>query len=216
MTFGERIAFTLKAWPAVTAATIGLCYLTKTVAGWLGFDLPDQQSVELLRTYMIHAFDSPKLFLTAALLVAQVVVLMPVVEELVFRWLLCRLPQRLLSRRIKARDARQETGGTGEAGATAAPNTAIRQFDYSTIRLFDYSIIRLFDYSIILLSSVLFASAHYVQQPWPDAAFLALFFFGAAQCWLYRRTGRLWCAMLSHALFNLTNLVLLLLLPEAA
>ena len=208
MTFRERIAFTLKAWPAVTAATIGLCYLTKTVAGRLGFDLPDQQSVELLRAYMIHAFDSSKLFLAAALLVAQVVVLMPVVEELVFRWLLCRLPQRLLARRIKARDARQETGGTGEAGATAAPDSAIRQFDYSTIRLFDYS--------IILLSSVLFASAHYVQQPWPDAAFLALFFFGAAQCWLYRRTGRLWCAMLNHALFNLTNLVLLLLLPEAA
>ncbi len=205
MTFRERITFTLKAWPAVTAATIGLCYLTKTVAGWLGFDLPDQQSVELLRAYMIHAFDSPELFLTAALLVAQVVVLMPVVEEIVFRWLLFRLPTWLMARRVKARDARQETGGTGEAGA---PNSAIRQFDYSTIRLFDYS--------IILFSSVLFASAHYVQQPWPDAAFLALFFFGAAQCWLYRRTGRLWCAMLNHALFNMTNLVLLLLLPETA
>ena len=39
-------------------------------------------------------------------------------------------------------------------------------------------------------------------------AFIALFFCGLAWCWLYRRTGRLWCTMLSHSLFNLTNLVL--------
>ena len=64
------------------------------------------------------------------------------------------------------------------------------------------------------MSSALFSAAHYIAQPFPDAAFLALFFFGLAQCWLYRKTDRIWCAMLNHFLFNLTNLVLLFVVPE--
>ena len=172
----NRLTFTLKAWPVVAFATIGLCFLTKTVAGWVGIDLPDQQNVEVVKRCLERAFASARHFGVAALLVAQVVVLLPIAEELVFRGLFFRLPTRLFARRIP------------------------------------HSIIRLFDYSIIFLSSALFAAAHYLAQPWPDAAFLALFFFGAAQCWLYQKTGRLWCAMLNHALFNLTNLVLLLLL----
>ena len=43
-------------------------------------------------------------------------------------------------------------------------------------------------------------------------AFLALFFVGFAWCRLYRRTGRLWCTMLSHSIFNTINLALLILL----
>ena len=62
-----------------------------------------------------------------------------------------------------------------------------------------------------LVSAVLFSAAHYVAQPWPDNAFVALFFFGLVECWLYRRTERLWCAVLNHALFNAANLILLLL-----
>ena len=191
----NRLTFTLKAWPVVAFATIGLCFLTKTVAGWLGIDLPDQQNVEIVKRCLESAFASARHFGVAALLVSQVVIMLPIAEELVFRGLLFRLPTRLLARRITARDARHETGGSGETGAP-------------------HSIIRLFDYSIISLSAFLFSAAHYVQQPWPDSAFLALFFFGAAQCWLYRKTGRLWCAMLNHALFNLTNLALLFVVPE--
>lgn len=41
-------------------------------------------------------------------------------------------------------------------------------------------------------------------------AFIALFFVGLSWCWLYRRTGRLWCTMLSHSIFNAVNLVLAL------
>ena len=66
-----------------------------------------------------------------------------------------------------------------------------------------------------IFSAALFSAAHYLQFPFPDDAFLALFFFGLAQCWLYTKTDRLWCAMLNHGLFNLTNLILLFLLPEA-
>ena len=174
----HRIRFTLKVWPLVTIVTIGLCYLTQLVAGWFGIDLPDQQNVEVVKRCLENAFASPKHFGIAAFLVAQVVVLMPILEELLFRGLLFKIP---------CKGARK-------------------------IRPSSHSIIRSFDYSIIALSSALFSAAHYCQQPWPDSAFLALFFFGVAQCWLYRKTDRIGCAMLNHGLFNLTNLVLLFLM----
>ena len=63
-------------------------------------------------------------------------------------------------------------------------------------------------------SGILFVAAHYLKMPWPDNAFLALFFFAIAQCWVYKTTGRLWCIILTHALFNATNLILVLALPE--
>ena len=163
-----RIRLTLKVWPAVTIVTIGLCYLTQLVAGWFGIDLPDQQNVEVVKRCLENAFASPRHFGIAAFLVAQVVVLMPILEELLFRGLLFKV-------------------------------------------LCKVSRKRLFECSIIVLSSALFSAAHYCQQPWPDSAFLALFFFGVAQCWLYRKTERIGCAMLNHGLFNLTNLVLLFL-----
>lgn len=157
----SRLTFTFKAWPVIAGATIGLCFLTQTVAGWFGVDLPDQQNIDVVRRCLAHAFDSPRAFATVAFLVAQVVVLLPAVEELVFR-----LPTRWLR-----------------------------------------------NWGWFSFFSTLFSAAHYIAQPWPDAAFLALFFFGLAQCWLYRKTGRLWCAALNHALFNLTNLVLLTVFP---
>ena len=73
---------------------------------------------------------------------------------------------------------------------------------------------KLWPYLAVLISSALFSAAHYISQPFPDSAFIALFFFGLAQCWLYKKTDRIWCAMLNHALFNLTNVVLLLVLPR--
>ena len=163
------LKFTLKAWPVIAGATIGLCYLTQAVAAWFGIELPDQANIELVKRYAGWNW----VFVS---LCFQVLVLMPAVEELIFRFLLFKLPSR-------------------------------------KIPLSHNSIIRLFDYSII--SSLLFSAAHYLFQPWPDAAFIALFFFGLAQCWLYRKTDRLWCAILNHALFNLTNLILLFVLPSA-
>ena len=149
----KNLKFTLKAWPVIAAATIGLCYLTQTVAKWFGIDLPDQANIELVKRYV--GWNR-----TFILLCAQILILMPAIEELIFR-----LPTRWLK----------------HPGA-------------------------------IIGSSVLFSAAHYLFQPWPDAAFIALFFFGLAQCWLYKKTAHLWCAILNHGLFNLTNLVLLLIL----
>ena len=216
---------TLKAWPAVAFATIGLCFLTKAVAGWLGVDLPDQQNVAVVKRCLESAFASSRHFVAAALLVAQVVALLPAVEELLFRGLLFRLPTRLfarhfpcsISRSRPAQDPPQaaQSGGIGDAALPMYSGRDASPMRPQEIRRHPHSIIRLFDYSIIFFSSLLFSAAHYIAQPWPDAAFLALFFFGAAQCALYRKTGRIWCAMLNHALFNLTNLVLLFVLPEA-
>ena len=184
----SHLKFTLKSWPVIALATIGLCYLTQTVAKWFGIELPDQANIELVKRYA----GWNKTFI---LLCAQVLVLMPAVEELIFRYCLFRLPIRV-GRALRARRNQNKAeitplGDCGEAGVLALPLTAT-------------------------VSSLLFSAAHYIAQPWPDAAFIALFFFGLAQCWLYKKTDHLWCAILNHALFNLTNLVLLFILPEAA
>ena len=171
----SSLKLTLRSCPMIALATIGLCYLTQTVAKLFGIELPDQANIELVKRYA----GWNKTFI---LLCAQVLVLMPAIEELIFRYLLWRLPTRALAKGRETEDGRR----TIVAGAMA------------------------------VASSILFSAAHYIVQPWPDAAFIALFFFGLAQCWLYRKTDRLWCAMLNHGLFNLTNLVLLFILPEAA
>ena len=176
----DRLKFTVKAWPVVAAATIGICFLTKTVAGWFGIDIPDQMNVEIVRQWGLHCFDSLRNFATFAFLLVQVLVLLPIIAEFIFRWMIFRLPSRIVAKH--AQDGAQR-------GAKIA---------------------------FMVVSSVLFSAAHYIAQPFPDAAFIALFFFGLAQCWLYAKTGSIWCPMLNHALFNTTNLVLLFVVPDAA
>ena len=156
---------TLKSWPVIAAATIGLCYLTQLVAKGFGIELPDQANIEIVKRYAGWNWNF-------AFLCLQIIVLLPALEELIFRWLLFKLPTKLITYHLSLI-------------TTAA------------------------------ISSLLFSAAHYLFQPWPDAAFIALFFFGLAQCWLYKKTAHLWCAILNHGLFNLTNLVLLFILPEA-
>ena len=171
----SSLKLTLKSWPVIAAATIGLCYLTQTVAKSFGIELPDQANIEIVKRYA--GWNKTFVFLCF-----QVLVLLPAIEELIFRYLLFKLPTRLAGKR--------QWGSGALAALTKTTPQAI-------------------------LSSILFSAAHYLAQPFPDSAFLALFFFGLAQCWLYRKTGRLWCAILNHGLFNLTNLVLMFLLPEA-
>ena len=194
----SSLKFTLKAWPVIAAATIGLCYLTQLVAGWFGIALPDQKNIDIGRQCGLHALDSLKSFGVFAFLCAQVLVLLPAVEELVFRCLLFKLPIKMLCKREDARQEREDAKQETEDGR--GRQTRDKRRAKVTAAAF--------------VSSMLFSAAHYLAQPWPDSAFLALFFFGLAQCWLYRKTDRIWCAILNHGLFNLTNLVLLFLLPQ--
>ncbi len=87
-------------------------------------------------------------------------------------------------------------------------------FRYLLVKLPARHVSRRFVWTIAAVSSALFSAVHYIFQPFPDSAFIALFFFGLAQCWLYFRTDNILCPMLNHSLFNLTNLVLILVLPQ--
>lgn len=151
----KNLKFTLKAWPVIALATIGLCYLTQLVAGWAGYSLQEQANVDLIRQMV--GWNAT--FLTN---LALVVVIMPIAEEVVFR-----LPLKWLT-----------------------------------------------SWGWAIISSVLFSAAHYLAQPWPDNAFLALFAFGLAQVWLLKKTGTIFSPILNHALFNATNLVLLFVIPQ--
>ena len=181
----SNFKFTLKFWPVITVATIGLCYLTQLVAGWFGIDLEEQKTVQMMRDMGIYTWKTFKesgfleLFRHKAsqkflINIPLVLLLAPILEEAIFRGLLTRL-----------------AAGKAFLSAHIGRRTVI----------------------CAIFSSALFSLAHYLQTPDKNNAFLALFFFGLAQCWLYRKTGHLWCAILNHALFNLTNLVLLFLLP---
>ena len=178
-----KIKLTLKAWPWIACGTMGACYLTQGIAKLFDIELPDQQNVDIVRQSMIHAFASLKNFFNASLLIAQVIVVLPAIEEFVFRYLLTKLPLKI---------AKKATGA--DCGKTILHSKCA--------------------WATAAASSALFSAAHYIAQPFPDSAFIALFLFGLAQCWLYFRTGSILCATINHALFNLTNLVLLLVLPQ--
>ena len=175
----KTLKTTIKAWPVIALITVALCYLTGAIAEYVfGVKLENQASIEQVRqmfTWLVRRLCSDagwhwcffKDLASLLWMLCWLVVFVPVVEEVVFRWVLWRLPK---------------------------PGLPLVS---------------------AITSSVLFSAAHYLQMPWPNNAFIALFFFGMAQCWLYRKTDRLWAPMLNHALFNLTNLVLLFILPEA-
>ena len=167
----KNLRFTLMAWPVITLVVIGLCALTDFVAKAYGIALPEQTQLKFVRELAGWNWKF-------AIVLAQVVVVAPLLEEFVFRYLLVRLPIRLL-----------RLGGFGS-------------------------------FVTVTLGSAVFSAAHYldfialvkshalVWTPLSDA-FVALFFFGLAQCWLYAQTRRLVYPILNHALFNGANLALL-------
>lgn len=176
----KNLKFTLKAWPVIAFATIGLCFLTTLVAGLFGMTLNDQASLEVVKQYAGWNWQFAKILF-------MVLVFAPVGEELLFRGLFWKLPSAGLSWTVR------------KCGLPASVAQGASIF-------------------IAIVSSAAFSAAHYLQMPWPDNAFAALFFFGFAQCWLYRRAGSwhgIWCPMLNHFLFNLSNLVLLFTVPES-
>jgi len=222
----NNLAFTLKAWPVIAVATIGLCFLTQQVAGWFGITLPDQKNIEIVKRWA--GWNK-----TFALLCFQIVILLPAVEELYFRYFVYRRTQEPLTKRnilfALIPTAAFLALGLGcwynpKVRALMPPQMTAPAFftslslglvaEYAVRVFLGRAIAKTSVWSIAAASAVLFSAAHYLAQPFPDAAFIALAFFGFAQCWLYRKTDRLWCPMLNHALFNLTNLVLLFVVPE--
>ena len=186
--FAYNLRLTLKAWPVITAVTIGLCYLTQVVAKVVfGVDLPEQEQLQVVRQMAGWNWPFVKLVL-------GVLIVAPVFEETLFRLLLFKLPAKAF-------------GFVGRRGLC-------RTF---------LALVAL----LSVVSSAIFSTAHYpnwtaiasehrmVWLPLSNA-FLALWFFGLAQCWLYWRTTWLWSPILNHLLFNLTNLVLLFLVPAQA
>ena len=180
----RRIVTTLKAWPVIAAATIAICYLTQWVARQFGIDLPDQEQMTMVKNCLFHAFDSMGHFKVVVGLLLQVLLLAPVLEEALFRGLGWRLPVKFLAR-----------GKSAAVWAFAAVSSAA----FSAVHYIDF---------------VALAKGGGLKWIPLSSAFIALFFFGLAQCWLYRKTERLWCPMLNHFLFNFTNLVLLLVYSE--
>ena len=120
-----------------------------------------------------------------AAIVAQAVLLMPTFEEIICRWLLWKLPLSL---------AHKWSGGGRIARVVlAAAGSA------------------LFAFAHYIDSALLATKREFALTGW-NGAFVALFFFGMVQCLLYRKTDRLWCPALNHMLFNLVNIIGLLIL----
>ena len=229
----KNLKFTLKAWPVITLVIIGLCFLTKLIAEKLGINLPDQSHLETFRAYA----GWNRTFIS---LCFQVLVVAPILEEAYFRFCWFALPQESLERKsllmallptalFVALGLAFQAGCFGDVSRFYVmwklPSPAglwfwsillgFASLEYIVRVLAGRGIALISPYAITIASALLFSAAHYIQQPFPDAAFLALFFFGLAQCWLYRKTGNIWCAMVNHGLFNATNLILLFVLPES-
>lgn len=168
----KNLKFTLKAWPVIALATIGLNCLTGWIAKWMGWPLPDQAQMLLVKSQI----GLTKQFLMICL---DVIVLMPILEELLFRF-----PTRWVRR-----------SNMYLTGVVFAISAAL----FSFAHYIDYAM--LMKHHIFALNPL-------------NVAFIALFFFGVAQCWLYKKTN-IWCAMLNHGLFNATNLILIIILPES-
>ena len=178
----KNLTYTLKVWPVITIVVIGLCYLTQWGAkAFFGIELPEQDALQPVLNTLRSAFTDLAHFKAAAANLGLILGFAPIVEEILFRLILWKLPAKGLSALAK------KFSWTKTASAIPV--------------------------IIAVLASAVFSAAHYLQMHWPNNAFIALFVFGLAQCWLYAKTKWLWCPMLNHFLFNLTNLILLFFVP---
>ena len=169
----SKLNLTLVTTVAVFLGAIAICQIFE----WIGF--PEQDQVKMIKE--MAGWNARFVFVVIWVLIAT-----PLIEEFLFRYLLFRLPSRLVSKE-------------------EPPQFFILHSSFF----------------IAVLSSALFSFCHYIDFGMLFAGrgfallpisnvFLALFFVGLAWCWLYHRTKSIWCSMLSHSLFNLTNLVLAL------
>lgn len=176
----KNFLFLLKVWPVVFLTLAVLSFLTEKVASLLGYTLAGQEALEAVYHVLVDGSWSERgkvLFL--------VLILAPISEELIFRFVGWRFPQILLK--------------------------------WIHAKVFHVALAGL----LALVSSAAFMCVHYIQVTrhfnsfWVttkplDNAFIALFFFGLAQCLIYFKTKNILFPILHHFLFNLTNLIFLL------
>ncbi len=175
----SKLKTTLLAWPALFAVAVLLCKTTEKAALTLfGIDLSPQSSITTIKAILtglvnqLYSYAGCNIAFFKTLgsitcIAAWICLIMPVIEEFIFRWLLWKLP-----------------------------TSKLPSFKCKAIIL-------------AVISSVFFTAAHYIQMPWPDNAFIALFTFGLIHCWLYSKTQAIWYPILLHSLFNLANMALL-------
>ena len=170
----KNLKTTLKFSLATVIGASVLCGATEMVAKWcFGIELPVQNQVDFVKSYV----GWNRVFVA---IVEQAVLLMPALEEIVFRWLLWKLPLSL---------AHKWSGGGRIARVVlAAAGSALFAFAHYI------------DYALLA------TKREFALTGW-NGAFVALFFFGMMQCLLYRKTDRLWCPVANHAIFNILNVI---------
>ena len=166
----SKLKLTLLTTVAVLLGAIAICQIFE----WIGF--PEQDQVRMIK----EMAGWNKLFI---LTVVQVLFVMPPIEEFLFRYLLFRLPSRLISKE-------------------EPPEFFIFHFSFFIAILSS----AIFSFCHYIDFQSIFAGRGFALLPISNA-FLALFYVGFAWCWLYHRTKSIWCSMLSHSLFNAINLV---------
>ena len=173
----KNLKTTLKVSLATVIGASVLCGVTEVVAKrGFGIELPVQGQVDFIKSHIGWN-------LTFAIIVAEAVLLMPALEEILFRWLLWKWPLSL---------AHKWDGG----GRVARTLLAVAM---SSLFAFAHYI----DYALLV------TNRKFALTGW-NGAFVALFFFGMIQSWLYKRTGKLWCPIVNHVLFNTVNIIGLL------
>ena len=190
----SKLKLTLLTTVAVFLGAVAICQIFE----WMGF--PEQDQVKAIKE--MAGWNARFVFVVVWVLIAT-----PLIEEFLFRYLLFRLPflhmaiVEMLFRYLLYR----------------LPSRLVSKEEPPQFSTFHLSLL------LSVLSSALFSFCHYIDfnslshgkgfalLPISNA-FLALFFVGLAWCWLYRRTGSLWCSMLSHSVFNGVNLILALLI----
>ena len=81
-----KIKTTLLAWLAITAVTFAISWLTGAIAEAMDLQIQAQQTLGIVLNARGRVLVS---------LLVQIIVVMPIAEEVVFRWLLWRLPTRI-------------------------------------------------------------------------------------------------------------------------
>ena len=169
----SKFKLTLVATVAVFLVAVSICQVFE----WMGF--PEQDQVRAIKEMAGWNRD----FIGLAV---WILVFTPPFEEGLFRYLLFRLPSRLISKE-------------------EPPKFFIFHFSFFIAILSS----AIFSFCHYIDFQSLFAGKGFALLPVSNACF-ALFVVGLAWCWLYFRTKSIWCSMLSHSLFNTINLVLAL------